>query len=1166
MAEKLELRKASPCVLRLYLARYSANCLGPWIMLRWLQKHQGIRFELVDVDIANAEHMSATFLDHNPNHTVPLLVDPCNCLEPTVVSESHAIMRYLARRFDVSGLLDPHSSTVLGSSVCWALEFRLGRLYPALEKVTYPAMGFSQNFENVFEGKFVLDSALRDFAVAFLTNGDGLIGGSQVPTIADFAIAPCLHLITVTDVKFPKAVTEYIFRFMAACPDAMVVADGDGGFGITKYIHRRKELGHVNCARLREYRSSGPGLVLSQGRRLVLSRSVLCVESVPVRIMMALLDWDGFSASSFVELQCQCADPFSNEVPLLESGRGPVAGGCNAVLRYLCEAFVLPALYPGDPQTRAEIDTALDFCCTVLRRNLREALYPVCGLGGDLEKAPQRRSMLPWAAKTIEKMMFKASSGFLCSTSVPSIADVAVVPCLLLFGKLELELSPALHQYMNRCCGHWQFSEELLSQVASAEPALSMVAPASGDLTKVDRLRATADQDLHHKGSVSDPLRMIFHEPLNQLPQSHRGWDALAADLPVLVRDLQVRERMNGMPLLDASAAVLPDAFLARASSLLAIFAHCYWHNEFNNTPRNLPPSLMLPWVQVTGRLGRQVPVMTYEDLYTYNWRGVPRQVTTMRLATPSTGSVAEQRFYLGTVAISYVAAPAVELASRAARQCRLGDHEGVVVSLQQITGCVKELQQTFSFLSLQRRNPGFVDPVLWTMTVATFAMSFVDQLGFTQAIAPSGNSLPILHILDAIFGREVYASDLSQMTKRMLGHEVMAPQHRELVASLRELRLRDLVEASGSLKAIAAWNSMIKAYIGEFGWLGAHRRKVFGFILVAAVVGRPSTLLNFGLNVDTFEKDAEDVNSLLLEEVTARQGTLLKNENENGAAAPSPVMTVQMETLSVAALLEIDLSELCLHNRSKDCWIAISGRVFDVTNFTKLHPGGEHVLGYFAGLDATSAFMTVHSFVRLPVDLCVGVFVQNPVLDEKRPLASFLKQCTLFLNAASLEYDSILQHRCACDEYSELGEQSKLWSPYNLMLLLRMYHKLLDQMLPSIISEMAAFLLRPEFLQITEGAALSSFRRTTKVPERFRSGCASHMAFAGDVISAAQVKIESSVTKVRALGICWLRNSDSVTEGDFRRAFFDLFEAVATLADLFHDIPCVEINRKSKF
>ena len=122
-----------------------------------------------------------------------------------------------------------------------------------------------------------------------------------------------------------------------------------------------------------------------------------------------------------------------------------------------------------------------------------------------------------------------------------------------------------------------------------------------------------------------------------------------------------------------------------------------------------------------------------------------------------------------------------------------------------------------------------------------------------------------------------------------------------------------------------------------------------------------------------TFEKDAEHVSPLLLAEVTARQGTLLKKENENSARGPSPGGTVQLETLSVAALLEVDLGDLCVHNRSKDCWMAISGRVFDVTTLPKLHLGGEHVLGYFAGLDATSADMTVPSFVRLPEDLCAG-------------------------------------------------------------------------------------------------------------------------------------------------------------------------------------------------
>ena len=54
--------------------------------------------------------------------------------------------------------------------------------------------------------------------------------------------------------------------------------------------------------------------------------------------------------------------------------------------------------------------------------------------------------------------------------------------------------------------------------------------------------------------------------------------------------------------------------------------------------------------------------------------------------------------------------------------------------------------------------------------------------------------------------------------------------------------------------------------------------------------------------------------------------------------------------------------------------------------------------------------------------------------------------------------------------------------------------------------------------------------------------------------------------SRLRALGVCWLRNSEAVTEGVVDRAFDDVFEAVVTLDDQFHDIPCVEINRPSRF
>ncbi len=51
-------------------------------------------------------------------------------------------------------------------------------------------------------------------------------------------------------------------------------------------------------------------------------------------------------------------------------------------------------------------------------------------------------------------------------------------------------------------------------------------------------------------------------------------------------------------------------------------------------------------------------------------------------------------------------------------------------------------------------------------------------------------------------------------------------------------------------------------------------------------------------------------------------------------------------------------LEDLALHNNPKDCWLLIDGKIYDVTNYINLHPGGK-VMAKFCGQDATEAFNT---------------------------------------------------------------------------------------------------------------------------------------------------------------------------------------------------------------
>uniref|UniRef100_A0A2P2MQ85 Uncharacterized protein MANES_03G152300 n=1 Tax=Rhizophora mucronata TaxID=61149 RepID=A0A2P2MQ85_RHIMU len=53
-------------------------------------------------------------------------------------------------------------------------------------------------------------------------------------------------------------------------------------------------------------------------------------------------------------------------------------------------------------------------------------------------------------------------------------------------------------------------------------------------------------------------------------------------------------------------------------------------------------------------------------------------------------------------------------------------------------------------------------------------------------------------------------------------------------------------------------------------------------------------------------------------------------------------------------------LAEVSEHNHSKDCWLVIAGKVYNVTNFLEDHPGGDEVLLSATGKDATDDFEDV--------------------------------------------------------------------------------------------------------------------------------------------------------------------------------------------------------------
>lgn len=81
-----------------------------------------------------------------------------------------------------------------------------------------------------------------------------------------------------------------------------------------------------------------------------------------------------------------------------------------------------------------------------------------------------------------------------------------------------------------------------------------------------------------------------------------------------------------------------------------------------------------------------------------------------------------------------------------------------------------------------------------------------------------------------------------------------------------------------------------------------------------------------------------------------------------------------------------VSKEELTRHTAAEDCWVAIGGHVYNVSKFSKVHPGGAAVLRAVAGRDATEEFNCMHrqevltQYARLRVGILEGAVLEEQV------------------------------------------------------------------------------------------------------------------------------------------------------------------------------------------
>jgi cytochrome b involved in lipid metabolism len=98
--------------------------------------------------------------------------------------------------------------------------------------------------------------------------------------------------------------------------------------------------------------------------------------------------------------------------------------------------------------------------------------------------------------------------------------------------------------------------------------------------------------------------------------------------------------------------------------------------------------------------------------------------------------------------------------------------------------------------------------------------------------------------------------------------------------------------------------------------------------------------------------------NSTSISHEISRSGLTLKGESD---VVVSNGLLLKSSAKQGSATREITITELEQHNTEEDCWVSVNGRVFDLTEFALIHPGGTHNIQRHAGKDGTQVFTAVH-------------------------------------------------------------------------------------------------------------------------------------------------------------------------------------------------------------
>ena len=203
--------------------------------------------------------------------------------------------------------------------------------------------------------------------------------------------------------------------------------------------------------------------------------------------------------------------------------------------------------------------------------------------------------------------------------------------------------------------------------------------------------------------------------------------EALAADLPSLLRDGTLREKLEALPVHDLMALdldTIDSHVVERLMQIYSYFASAYVYALPESPARCIPAGVAVPLVQLSHRVERP-PILAYSNYVLNNWQKVDPnggiRVDNLRLIQPFLGNGDEAWFVLIHVDIEARAANALQQLQAAAHAVTQRDAVVLETALASMHESVSDIIATF------RRMPEGCDSDVYYFAVRPYIFGFND-------------------------------------------------------------------------------------------------------------------------------------------------------------------------------------------------------------------------------------------------------------------------------------------------------------------------------------------------------------------------------------------------------------------------------------------------------